>query len=92
MPPDARSSRENSNHIARKRDDVYPLKLELAEYTVEFVPGWWLGTNIANRATLRIITAACDVAKLKFGHDLKISLPNASLGGMSYTALIGTRV
>lgn len=65
------------NHIARKRDDVYPLKPELAEYTVEFVPGWWLGTNIANRDKLRIIKGACDVAKLKFGHDLKISLPNA---------------
>jgi hypothetical protein len=52
------------NHIARSRDQVYPLKPELSEYTIEFVPGWWLGTNIANREKIRIIKKACEAAGL----------------------------
>ena len=66
------------NHIARSRDRVYPLRPELSEYTIEFVPGWWLGTNIANREKIRIIKKACEAAGLSFGLDIIISLPNAS--------------
>jgi hypothetical protein len=66
------------NHIARSRDQVYPLKPELSEYTIEFVRGWWLGTNIANREKIRIIKKACEAAGLSFGQDIIISLPNAS--------------
>jgi hypothetical protein len=66
------------NHIARSRDRVYPLKPELSEYTIEFVPGWWLGTNIANREKIRIIKKACEASGLSFGQDIIISLPNAS--------------
>lgn len=65
------------NHVAVSRENVYPLKPELAEYTVELVPGWWLGTNISNRDKIRIIRVACDVEKLAFGKDIVISLPNA---------------
>lgn len=65
------------NHIARKREDVYPAKPELIEYTTELVPGWWLGTNIANRDKMRIIEKACEVEGLALGKDVSISLPNA---------------
>ncbi len=65
------------NHIAKSRDDVYPRKPELAEYTTELVPGWWLGTNIANRDKMRIISTACEVEGLTLGRDIVISLPNA---------------
>ena len=65
------------NHIAKSRDNVYPRKPELAEYTTELVPGWWLGTNIANRNKMRIIAKACEVEGLTLGRDIVISLPNA---------------
>jgi hypothetical protein len=65
------------NHISDQRDQVYPGKPDLFEYTVEFIPGWWLGTNIANREKIRIIKSACTVAKLSFGKDVVMSLPNA---------------
>jgi hypothetical protein len=65
------------NHLARKREDVYPGKPEALEYTVQLVPGWWLGTNIANRDRMAIIQKACGVAKLVLGKDVVITLPNA---------------
>ena len=65
------------NHIARAREDVYPEKPELIEYTTELVPGWWLGTNFSNRDKMKIIEKACEVEKLVFGKDISISLPNA---------------
>jgi hypothetical protein len=46
-------------------------------YTTEIVPGWWLGTNIANRDKERLAKIACEVAGLKFGKDLVIEFPNA---------------
>lgn len=65
------------NHIAKTRDSVYPRKPELSEYTTELAPGWWLGTNIANRDKMRIISKACEVEGLTLGRDIVISLPNA---------------
>ena len=65
------------NHIARSRADVYPQKPELAEYAVELVPGWWLGTNISNRDKMRIIKKACEIEGLVLGKDIIITLPNA---------------
>jgi predicted type IV restriction endonuclease len=65
------------NHIARAREDVYPEKPELIEYTTQLMPGWWLGTNIANRDKMRIIGKACEVEKLILGKDISITLPNA---------------
>jgi predicted type IV restriction endonuclease len=66
------------NHIAQKREDVYPEKPELIEYTTQLVPGWWLGTNIANRDKMRIIKKACEVESLVLGKDISIKLPNAT--------------
>jgi predicted type IV restriction endonuclease len=65
------------NHLAHAREDVYPQKPDLIEYTMQLVPGWWLGTNISNRDKMKIIERACEVEKLTFGKDISISLPNA---------------
>jgi hypothetical protein len=65
------------NHIARSRSEVYPNKPELEEYTAELTPGWWLGTNIANRDKMRIVEKACETEGLSLGRDISISLPNA---------------
>jgi hypothetical protein len=65
------------NHVAQARQDVYPKKPELLEFTTELLPGWWLGTNISNHDKMRIIRKACEIEKVKFGKDVAIALPNA---------------
>lgn len=76
LAPMVRTKRRN--HIGQSREEVYPNKPELVEYTTEITPGWWLGTNIANREKMRIIRKACDAQKIQFGKDLAIVLPNAN--------------
>lgn len=61
-------------HLARVREQVYPGRPDLAQYTAEVTPGWFLGTNIANREKELILRTACEIAGLVFGHDLKIAL------------------
>ena len=59
---------------ARRRP---PQKPALAEFTIELMHGWWLGTSIANRDRMRIIRKACYMERLKLGKDIVITLPNA---------------
>ena len=72
-----RVSERDRNHIASCKEDVYPNRPYLAENATEVAPGWWIGLNIANREKRRILERACEVAGVRFGHDLKIDLPNA---------------
>lgn len=64
------------NHIARARSEVYPDRPDLIASVVELVPGWFVGTNIANREKHRIIKAACEACALHFGTDVVFELPN----------------
>ena len=41
--------------------EVYPEKPDLVFQTTEISPGWWLGTNIANRDKERLLRIACEV-------------------------------
>ncbi|MBM6593089.1 hypothetical protein [Microvirga pudoricolor] len=66
------------NHIARSPEQVYPARPELSDLTTEFVPGWWLGTNIANRDKLTLLRKACEVTGITLGRDIEIHLPNAN--------------
>jgi predicted type IV restriction endonuclease len=50
----------------------------LEVYTTEIAPGWWLGTNIANREKERLAKIACEVARLDYGKDVIIEFPNAN--------------
>src|SRR5260221_3495446 len=63
------------NHIARSVEEIYPVRPDLAR-AVEFTPGWLVGLNIANREKVGIIRKACEVFGLRFGSDVRISLPN----------------
>lgn len=65
------------NHLATTREAVYPNRPDLMKYVVALVPGWFLGTNIANREKLAILKHACDVAGLTPGKHLQIELPTA---------------
>ncbi|MBI3796922.1 MAG: hypothetical protein HY268_08135 [Deltaproteobacteria bacterium] len=64
-------------YIARKKTDLYPGKLHLCEiYSVEFVPGWWLGTNYNPQSIESIIKKACEVAGMRYGLDIIVRLAN----------------
>lgn len=73
----ARVRGRTRNHLARSRADVYPERPDLARYVKQIAPGWFIGCNIANREKEKILRAACKVAGLTFGRDLKIDMANA---------------
>lgn len=61
----ARKHGRRRRYVARDRTELYPGRPDLADlYAVEFVPGWWLGTNYSRRSISEIIDLACEVAGL----------------------------
>jgi hypothetical protein len=65
------------NHVARSRLEVYPQRRDLDGYVVELVPGWFVGTNIANREKVRLLELACQASTISFGTDLRVEFENA---------------
>lgn len=62
-------------YVARTREDVYPGKPKLLSVTVQFAPGWFVGTNEGNDKKLRLLRIACDVLDLQWNQDLKVRMP-----------------
>jgi hypothetical protein len=61
--------------LARTPDELYPGRPDLArDYSIKLRSAWYLGTNVSRATIERIIEKACDVANLRFGHDLIINL------------------
>ena len=75
LSPKVRGTRRN--HIARRQEEVYPERPDLADMATEISPGWLIGLNIANREKKRILLSACEVLDIEFGKDLIINFPNA---------------
>ena len=71
----ARKHGRRRRYVARDRAELYPGRLDLSElYAVEFVPGWWLGTNYSRRSIAEIIQLACEVAGVERSQlDLALS-------------------
>lgn len=51
------------NHLASRREAVYPGRPDLDKYIVEIVPGWFLGTNLSNAQKSHIIRLARELAE-----------------------------
>jgi hypothetical protein len=60
------------NHLARSAEQVYPRRPDLAHFVINILPGWYIGTNIANREKTKILRAACAVTGLTFSIDLSV--------------------
>lgn len=61
----ARKHGRRRRYVARDRAELYPGRPDLGDlYAVEFVPGWWLGTNYSRRSIAEIIDLACEVASV----------------------------
>lgn len=59
----ARKHGRKRRYVARTRSELYPDRPDLAEnYSVELLPGWWMGTNYSRRSIIEIIDLACEVA------------------------------
>jgi superfamily II DNA or RNA helicase len=64
-------------YLSKNKYELYPGKRDLAEhpsYTIEFLPGWWLGLNYNKTSIEKIIMMACEVRGVKYGSELTISL------------------
>jgi hypothetical protein len=62
-------------YLARSPDDLYPGRPDLArEHYAQLQSGWYVGTNVSHAAIGRIIEMACEVARIRFGKELVISV------------------
>jgi len=62
-------------YVARTRELLYPGKPYLLSETVEFAPGWFVGTNEGNDQKLKLLRVACDVLGLRWNQDLWVRMP-----------------
>jgi hypothetical protein len=61
-------------YIAKTTTELYPERPDLEEYSEEFVPGWFVATNVSNQVKDRIIRMACNVASLTPNVTIRYSL------------------
>jgi hypothetical protein len=64
-------------YLSKSKYDLYPNRRDLVDnqsYTIEFLPGWWLGLNYNKTSIEKIIMMACEVRGVKYGSELTISL------------------
>lgn len=60
--------------IARTPEELYPGRPDLIEFSREFVPGWFVGTNYSRRDVMRLIRAAAEACELTWGVDIHVEL------------------
>jgi hypothetical protein len=59
--------------VSRNRNDLFPTKKKVDEFTEKLVDGWYFGTNNSNDETKRWLERACEVAGVSWGKDLSVS-------------------
>ena len=62
-------------YVARRVEDLYPERPNLAKYNAQFAYGWYVGTNESNQKKLQLLKVACEVTDIKYGVDLRIKMP-----------------
>lgn len=60
--------------IARTPEGLYPARPDLVEFSREFVPGWFVGTNYSRRDVMRLIRAAAEACELTWGVDIHVEV------------------
>ena len=59
----ARKHGRKRRYVARDKSELYPGRPDLVEqYSVEIVPGWWMGVNYGHRNIQQILDLAQEVA------------------------------
>ena len=62
-------------YVARSQNELNPDRPDLAAYSVEFIEGWWMGTNYSTSRFEKMTRLACEVSNIEYGKDLVISWP-----------------
>ncbi len=70
----SRKHGRSRRYVARTREELYPGRPDLAEYSKQLSNGWWVGTNYSKSNISQIIQLACEVAGLRFGYDVITNL------------------
>ncbi len=63
------------NYLAKRREDVYPRRPDRQGMTRN-IEGWYLATNISNAVKQTILRRVCEVARLRFGKDVALIVPD----------------
>lgn len=62
-------------YLAKSPDDLYPGRPDLVhDHSTQLSSGWWVSTNHSRRSIAHIIEMACNVMRLRFGHDVRAEL------------------
>lgn len=62
-------------YIARNRQELYPGRPDLAEaYSIELVPGWYMGTNYSRRDMQKILNLALEVVQPKLRSAIQVNV------------------
>jgi negative regulator of replication initiation len=59
-------------YIARTTEELFPDRPDLRPKHEEITDGWLLNTNVNNGIKLQVVKLACEVAGLRFGHDVMV--------------------
>lgn len=60
-------------YLAQNKLELYPGRPDLChEYSQQKFGGWWIGTNYSRSTIRHAIELACEVAGVRFDHDLKL--------------------
>jgi hypothetical protein len=65
---------KSRRYLARDRDELYRRPDLCLKHSIQLRSGWWLSTNHSRNTIEAIAQLASEVAGLRYGHDLKISL------------------
>ncbi len=60
--------------LTRNPKGIYPGRDDLTKYTAEVCQGWWVGTNYSRTDVRRLLRAACQIAGLIWGVDLRVEI------------------
>jgi len=58
--------------IASNKEKLYPGRADLSDYSREFVPGWFVGTNYSHSDVMRLLRAAAEAVGLVWGVDVYV--------------------
>jgi len=61
-------------YASPNREELYPDRPDLIQYSKQLTSGWWVGTNYSKVNIRQIIELACEVANIKYGSELQIEL------------------
>lgn len=70
----SRKHGRSRRYVALNREELYPDRPDLMQYSKQLSSGWWVGTNYSKSNIQDILKLACEVAGLNFGQNFVLNL------------------